>query len=275
MVNGVRSVVVRSPGGVRRASGPSPCSSGRMPHVGWCFRFPPSCVVWVLRWSDSDLVQLTGARGCAGVPAVSQRALHRRAQWHGPAWVSHPRPALRGDSLVQHRQSQHLASIHALRGGGSCVWCPTPTSNPTRRFNPRSRTGRPLRCDPRRRRRSADRPCRHAPRSRRTPSPPAARGRLACVDRRSPRRRRVARSPARTPETGSSSRSRRATPIGARGPSPTTTRVGTSSNPSGWRCAGSLARATRLATPAAAPDLWHSLACSSIHQRVIAPGEVW
>ena len=106
-------MVVRSPGGVRRATGPSPCSCGRMPLLGRCFRVGPSRVWWVLRWSDSEPVRVTGARGCAGLPAVSQRALHRRARWHGPAWVSHPRPALRGDLLPRHRQSQHLASIHA------------------------------------------------------------------------------------------------------------------------------------------------------------------
>ena len=31
-------------------------------------------------------------------PAVSRRALHRRARWRGPPWQSHARPALRGDS---------------------------------------------------------------------------------------------------------------------------------------------------------------------------------
>ena len=93
-----------------------------MPLLGRCFRFPPSCVVWVLRWSHSDPVQLTGARGCAGVSPVSQRALHRRARWRGPAWVRHPCPALRGDLLLRHRQSQHLASIHAPCAGAATAF---------------------------------------------------------------------------------------------------------------------------------------------------------
>ena len=39
---------------------------------------------------------LGGTLRCA--PAVSRRALHRRARWRGPPWQSHARPALRGDS---------------------------------------------------------------------------------------------------------------------------------------------------------------------------------
>ena len=64
---------------------------------------------------------------------------------HGPHIQSTPR--LRGATfvLLQHRQSQHLASIHAPRAGAATALCwSTPTSIPRRCFNPRPCAGRLL-----------------------------------------------------------------------------------------------------------------------------------
>ena len=59
--DGPRPVVVRSPGAPR-------CSFGRMPLLGRCFRVRPFSIGWVLCWSASEPVRVTGARGCRGVP---------------------------------------------------------------------------------------------------------------------------------------------------------------------------------------------------------------
>ena len=62
----------------------------------------------------------------------------------GTAPTSNPRPAFAGRLLPPTAPAVPALGLNPrpLRGGGSCAWCPTPTSIPRRCFNPRPCAGR-------------------------------------------------------------------------------------------------------------------------------------
>ena len=94
---------------------------------------------------------LVGLRTCPGDRSPRLRGPARRLSTYAPSPCSLARPGIGVASTprVAGRLAPKAPAVPALgfnprplRGGGYCVWCPTPTSNPRRCFNPCPRTGR-------------------------------------------------------------------------------------------------------------------------------------